>query len=151
MGLKGGISIDADSGPLGYVLWCCGSRSLEVFTFIQIGSGHTVGMCHKPALKRQKICWLNLITFLRVRSTIHVISCRHVLAWNSCNLFDIWAGPKNCHGSHPQDEYATLLLWSNYLLDTAIERRLPTFLKNEIGYIPFAFVPLENNSTFENI
>ena len=41
-GLKEGISIDADSGPLGYVLWCCGSRSREEHTFIQIGSGHTV-------------------------------------------------------------------------------------------------------------
>ena len=39
-----------------------------------------LGMCHKPALKRQKKCWLNLFTFLRVRSTVHVISCRHVLA-----------------------------------------------------------------------
>ena len=35
LGLKGGISIDADSGPLGYVLWCCGSRSKDFFTFIQ--------------------------------------------------------------------------------------------------------------------
>ena len=25
-----------------YVLWCCGSRSQDFFTFIQIGSGHTV-------------------------------------------------------------------------------------------------------------
>ena len=37
-----GNSIDADSDPLRYVLWCCGSRSQEDFTFIQIGSGHTV-------------------------------------------------------------------------------------------------------------
>ena len=42
-GMKGGISIDVDSGPLGYVLWCCGSRSQDFFTFIQIGSGHTAG------------------------------------------------------------------------------------------------------------
>ena len=41
-GLKGGISIDTDSGPLWYVLWCCGSRIWEAFTFFQIGSGHTV-------------------------------------------------------------------------------------------------------------
>ena len=41
-GLKGGISIDTDSGPVGYVLWCCGSRSQDFFIFIQIGSGHTV-------------------------------------------------------------------------------------------------------------
>ena len=33
-----GISINTDSGPLGYVLWCCGSRSQDFFTFIQIGS-----------------------------------------------------------------------------------------------------------------
>ena len=26
--------------PLGYVLWCCGSRSQDFFTFIQTGSGH---------------------------------------------------------------------------------------------------------------
>ena len=38
-GLKGGISIDTNSGPLGYVIWYCGSRSQDFFTFIQIGSG----------------------------------------------------------------------------------------------------------------
>ena len=42
LGLKGGISIDADSGSLGYVFWCCGSRSWEVPTFFQNGSGHAV-------------------------------------------------------------------------------------------------------------
>ena len=42
-GLKGVISVDADSGPLGYVLWCCGSKSCEVFIYFQIGSGNTVG------------------------------------------------------------------------------------------------------------
>ena len=31
--LRGGISIDTDSGPLGYVLWCCGSRSQDFFYF----------------------------------------------------------------------------------------------------------------------
>jgi hypothetical protein len=28
---KGGIPIDADSGPLGYVLWCCGSISEDFY------------------------------------------------------------------------------------------------------------------------
>ena len=42
MGLKGGISIDADSGPLKYVLWCNGGICHQPDTFIQIGSGHTV-------------------------------------------------------------------------------------------------------------
>ena len=41
-GLKGGISIDADSGPPRYVLWCCGGICHELLTFIQIGCGHTV-------------------------------------------------------------------------------------------------------------
>jgi len=41
-GLKGGISIDADSGPPRYVLWCCGGICHQPDTFIQIGSGHTV-------------------------------------------------------------------------------------------------------------
>ena len=103
-----------------------------------------IGLCtlryvSHTCTKKTKKCWLNLFTFLK--SQEHS-SCRHVLAWNSCNLFDIWAGPKNCHGSHPQDEYATLLLWSNYLLD---KRRLPNFLKNEIGsfYRPrYSHLPL---------
>ena len=43
-GLKGGISIDVDSGPLRYVYFdAVGSRIQEEFTFMQIGSGHTVG------------------------------------------------------------------------------------------------------------
>ena len=40
--VKGGISVDAYSMPLGYVLWCRGSKSQDFSTFIQIGSGHTV-------------------------------------------------------------------------------------------------------------
>ena len=42
LGLKEGISIDADSGPLRYVLWSSGSICHQPFTFIQIGSGYTV-------------------------------------------------------------------------------------------------------------
>ena len=41
-GLNGGISIDADSGPPKYVLWCCGGIFHQPDTYIQIGSGHTV-------------------------------------------------------------------------------------------------------------
>ena len=39
MGLK-----DTFSGPLGYLLWCCGSRSQDFFNFIQIGSAHWEGL-----------------------------------------------------------------------------------------------------------
>jgi len=41
-GLRGGILIDTDSGPLRYVLWCCGSICHQLFTFIQIGCSHNV-------------------------------------------------------------------------------------------------------------
>ena len=33
MGLKGGISINADSGPPRYVLWCCGGICHQLLTF----------------------------------------------------------------------------------------------------------------------
>ena len=36
-GLKGGISIDADSGPPRYVLWCCGGFCHQLLTFFKIG------------------------------------------------------------------------------------------------------------------
>ena len=41
-GLKEGNTIDADSGPLRYFLWCCVSICQELFTFIYTGFGHTV-------------------------------------------------------------------------------------------------------------
>ena len=41
-GLKGVISIDADSGPPRYVLWCCGGICHQPDTFDKIGCGHTV-------------------------------------------------------------------------------------------------------------
>ena len=41
-GLKGGISIYADSGAPRYVLWCCSCICHELLTFFQIGCGHTV-------------------------------------------------------------------------------------------------------------
>ena len=41
-GLEGGISIDADSGPPRYVLWCCGGMYHQPDTFVQIGSDHNV-------------------------------------------------------------------------------------------------------------
>ena len=46
-GLKGGISIYADSGPPRYVLWCCFRICHQLLTFIQIGSGHTVSLVLK--------------------------------------------------------------------------------------------------------
>ena len=32
-GLKGGISVDADSGPPRYVLWCCGGICHQLLIF----------------------------------------------------------------------------------------------------------------------
>ena len=45
-GLKGGISIDADSGPPRYVLWCCDSIFHDVFISIKIGL--EICLCGNP-------------------------------------------------------------------------------------------------------
>ena len=37
---NGGFQL-MQTGPIGYVLWCSGSRNQEVLIFFQIGSGHT--------------------------------------------------------------------------------------------------------------
>ena len=37
---KMGVSIDANSGPLRYVLWYCGSICHQLYTFIQIGESY---------------------------------------------------------------------------------------------------------------
>ena len=64
LGLKGGISIDADSEPPRYVLWCCGGICHQLLTFFQIGSGHTVS---KNATK--------IDTYLvNVKSTVKIFS-----------------------------------------------------------------------------
>ena len=55
--LKGGISIDADSGLLKYVVWCCGSICRQLLTFIQICSGHTVGAVLLKVGLFRKISW----------------------------------------------------------------------------------------------
>ena len=59
-GLKGGISIYADSGPPRYVLWCCGGICHQPDTFIQIGSGHTVEVNNQSTA----VWWCYLTSFL---------------------------------------------------------------------------------------
>ena len=54
-GLKGVISIDTDSGPLGYVIWSFGSKSQDFFTFIQIGYGNTVALASKKKSYQKSI------------------------------------------------------------------------------------------------
>ena len=56
--LKGGISIDADSGPPRYVLWCCGGICHQVLTFIQVGYGHTVKSDFQSQFSMSKIIWI---------------------------------------------------------------------------------------------
>ena len=58
-GLKGGISIDADSGPPRYVLWCCGGICHQLLTFIKVGCDHTVPFCSIPNEKRLAIMSCN--------------------------------------------------------------------------------------------
>ena len=60
-GSERGILIVENSGPLGHALWCCGSKSQDFFTFIQIVSGHTVNtkMIKGPGMGFHR-CWLKL-------------------------------------------------------------------------------------------
>ena len=81
MGLKGGILIDADSGPPRYVLWCCGCICHEVLSFIQIGCGHTV-------MYNVKNEFLNGPTVITVNFVI-----RRGLSWN--DVFSITQETKN--------------------------------------------------------
>ena len=46
------ISIDANSGPLRNVLWCCGGICHQPDTFIQIGYGHAVYKSNLAIAKR---------------------------------------------------------------------------------------------------
>ena len=57
-GLKGGISIDADSGPPKYEPWCCAGICQDFFTFIQIGSGHTVKRVGNFKYSKCPVCTL---------------------------------------------------------------------------------------------
>ena len=50
-GLKRGISIDADSGPPWYVLWCCGGISHQLLTFFRLA----VAILCQSTLKSSKI------------------------------------------------------------------------------------------------
>ena len=83
LGLKGGISSDTDSGPLGYVLWCYGSRSQDFFTFIQIGSGHTV--IHN---------FLNIFLFSQIKCFLKILVCQNMvfldICTNSHSFFKGW-------------------------------------------------------------
>ena len=66
-GLKGGISIHADSGPPRYVLWCCGCICHELLTFIQIGCGHTVWLN-----MHRKVSFHNFVRFWDVDISSHL-------------------------------------------------------------------------------
>ena len=73
-GLKEGISIDADSGPPRYVLWCCGGICHQLLTFFQIGCSHTVGNLPKPwAFKNIYTCLPKLnLHFIGNKVPIHI-------------------------------------------------------------------------------
>ena len=80
---KGGILIDADSDPLSYVLWCCGSICHQPDTFIQIGSGHTV-----HCLLITNIIIIHATIFLSEKSLIEFfVYVKHNTYMNS-HLFD---------------------------------------------------------------
>ena len=98
-GLKGKISIYADSGPLRYVLWCFGSISHQLFTFIHIYSGHTVSarLLHvnarvrelpKPGKRRSfpKICLFCRVDLLQQTNSSWY--CRQ-MGRSGCSIFTI--------------------------------------------------------------
>ena len=64
LGLKGVISIDADSGPPRYVLWCCSGICHQVLIFFQIVCGHTVDI-QVESTKAEK--W---VTFVKKRKAV---------------------------------------------------------------------------------
>ena len=105
-GPKGEISIDADSGPPRYVLWCCGGICHQPDTFFMIGSGHTVD-CKRDAqwAKTIRCCFLS-------RRIIHTLF--YPIPYDIKQPFwEIWLGTEfwqeffeefNCH--LPQWKYS---------------------------------------------
>ena len=64
------VSIEADSGPLRHALWCRGSICHQVFTFIQIDSGHMY--CGRTFIKW---LWALLLLWIHLTGKQHI---RHV-------------------------------------------------------------------------
>ena len=90
-GLKGGISIDADSGPPRYVLWYCGGICHQVFTFIQIGCGHTVSRILLAELQKFSVLpWRPNLRFYISTWDIYNFACNQKIG---CNFLDsLWTG-----------------------------------------------------------
>ena len=86
MGLKGGISNDADSGPFRYIPWCCSSICHQLLIFIQIGYGHTVSE------KATKVCKIFPLLF----TTVHTVKSKgkisqNFVAFSEYMNFKTWA------------------------------------------------------------
>ena len=88
-GLKGGISIDANYGPLRYVLWPCGSICHQLFTFIQIYSGHTVNCYHS---RQKKITSLSTYAVCNQLSKQNISSNLRQIVKNGPSV-NIWPKP----------------------------------------------------------
>ena len=82
-GLKGGISIYADSWPPRYVLWCCGGICHKVLTFIQIGCGHTV-------TESLVLSWFNFFCWYFSHEPLSSINLREVCYWNINDMTHPW-------------------------------------------------------------
>ena len=110
--LKGGISIDADSGPPRYVLWCCGGICHQVLSFIQIGCSHTDG---SPKIG-YNFCFLALMT--SIWNLANFWSTYLKVAWSQ-KVFWLWPHCQQKVPNYSPEQKiwkSCLLLNSNFLL-----------------------------------
>ena len=118
-GLKGGISIDADSGPPRYVLWCCGGICHQLLTFFQIGCGHTVIHCAETACYLLADSWWHFILISlafccagKILDIKHVVEIFFLPKINS--VFQVWCGSINFIHSLQRKCQGCGLSWADF-------------------------------------
>ena len=75
MSERGGFLIDTDCGPLGYIVWCCDSRSQDFFTLIcrlalTILCVMGVGRHGIVALQNIHALWIRVVTVVEIQVSI---------------------------------------------------------------------------------
>ena len=130
-GLKGGISIDADSGPPRYVLWCSGGICHQLLTFFQIGCGHTV-VCDKISFFRFFIFfrsfhdWITRDTFMDWFIYKNKGSLFSLLFWVLWRYFHIWP----CSTTITKTEFPKKVKSSQQMQPNRAEKKIKLNLSN---------------------
>ena len=124
-GLKGGISIDADSGPPRYVLWCCGGICHQLLFFLRLAVA---------------ILWVALV-FLTYLPAFHIkiLSGLFLLVCNKWSRF------------HPTLGWATAFnnLWHNLLCSKLVSDGLQCpFVYTNHNEVSFC-LQMETNKSYE--